>query len=340
MAFEPARVIFEPDALDYPLGKQLLSRFKELNIDVSFTKSHNRITSIPGKTGPEAYREAKRTLVVGVRRGKTFQTCKPSAHYQLPLITSCPGKCEYCYLLTNLGRKPYIRVYVNIEEILALAKGYINERLPETTIFEGAATSDPIPVEPYTGILKQVIGFFATQPSASFRFVTKFTDVDTLLPLDHRGKTRFRFSINSAEVIRRFEHGTPDLGARLEAAGKVVRAGYPVGFIVAPIVADPGWQDQYRELFEKLAAAGLPRASEPLTLEFITHRFTRRARTVINDIFPGSKLDLREENRSKKFGQFGYSKFVYPAELQKEIKSFFQNLAHQHLPEATIEYII
>lgn len=340
MAFEPARVIFEPDALDYPLGKQLLSRFKELKTDITFTKSHNRITGIPGKTGPEAYREAKRTLVVGVRRGKTFQTCKPSAHYQLPLVTSCPGKCEYCYLLTNLGRKPYIRVYVNIEEILALAGRYITERLPDRTVFEGAATSDPIPVEPYTGILKRVIEFFAGQPAANFRFVTKFTDVDTLLPLDHGGKTRFRFSINSAGVIRRFEHGTPDLGARLEAAGKVARAGYPIGFIVAPIVADPGWQDQYRELFEHLEGAGFPRTGSPPTLEFITHRFTRRAKTAITDIFPGSKLDLREENRIKKFGQFGYSKFIYPAELQREIKSYFQDLVDKHLPGATIEYII
>jgi spore photoproduct lyase len=68
-------------------------------------------------------------------------------------------KCEYCYLLTNLGKKPYVRVYVNKEEILSAAKPYIEKRKPENTVFEGAATSDPMPTEPYTGLLGRTINF-------------------------------------------------------------------------------------------------------------------------------------------------------------------------------------
>jgi len=40
------------------------------------------------------------------------------------------------------------------------------------TIFEGAATSDPVPVEPYTGALAETIRFFASQEHGKFRFVT------------------------------------------------------------------------------------------------------------------------------------------------------------------------
>ena len=39
-------------------------------------------------------------------------------------------------------------------KILEQAKKYIDERSPHITIFEGAATSDPIPIEPYTHSLK------------------------------------------------------------------------------------------------------------------------------------------------------------------------------------------
>ena len=53
----------------------------------------------------------------------------------LPLISGCIGQCEYCYLNTNLGDKPLYKVNVNIDDILYKAKEYINERLPETTIF-------------------------------------------------------------------------------------------------------------------------------------------------------------------------------------------------------------
>ena len=83
--------------------------------------------------------------------------------------------CEYCYLATTLGRRPYLRVYVNIEEILAQAAAYISVRSPEITLFEGAATSDPVPTEYLTGLLRRTIEFFARQQYGMFRFVTNMT---------------------------------------------------------------------------------------------------------------------------------------------------------------------
>ncbi|WP_334305981.1 spore photoproduct lyase family protein, partial [Clostridioides difficile] len=98
-------------------------------------------------------------MVVGIRKSLKFQTCKPSANYQLPLVSGCMGRCEYCYLNTQLGDKPFIRVFVNVDEILEQTKKYIEDRKPQVTIFEGAATSDPVPVEPYTNSLKKTIEF-------------------------------------------------------------------------------------------------------------------------------------------------------------------------------------
>ncbi|MCL5289900.1 MAG: spore photoproduct lyase [Eubacteriales bacterium] len=335
----PKRVIFEPHALQYPLGEELMRYFKGLKLPVSLTPSHNRVTSIPGRTRAESYLEGKNTLVVGVRRTMKFESCKPSAHYQLPLATSCPGRCEYCYLMTNLGEKPYVRVYVNIDEVLAAAKGYIEKRKPEITIFEGAATSDPVPVELYTGALKRAVEFFGREDCGRFRFVTKFTDVDSLLGVEHNGKTRFRFSINTESVIKKYEHATPVLSARLAAAKKVAGSGYPLGFLVAPIIATGGWQSDYRELFEKMARV-LNGAEENLTFEFITHRFTKRAKNTILEVFPETGLEMNEESSTFKFGQFGYGKYVYPKELFHEIKSHFTGLVDEFFPAAKIEYFV
>ncbi|SHF42781.1 spore photoproduct lyase [Desulforamulus putei] len=338
--FIPKRVFIEPAALEYELGRRLRDRFRSEGIPVTVTGAHNRVTGIPGKTAQEAFMEAKRTLVVGIRRGKEFQTCKPSAHYQLPLVTSCPGKCEYCYLLTNLGKKPYLRVYVNIEEILDRAKSYIKERLPGETVFEGAATSDPIPVERYTGALRQIIEFFGRQEHARFRFVTKFTDVDSLLDAKHNGRTRFRFSLNAEPVIKNFEHGTPSMQERAAAAGKVAGAGYPLGFLVAPIILYDGWQQGYSELFQELDRVLDPLSRQDLTFEFITHRFTRRAKNNINEIFPHSRLDMDEEKRQFKYGQFGYGKYVYPKESLAEVKEHMENLVNRYFPAARVEYLV
>jgi spore photoproduct lyase len=67
------------------------------------------------------------------------------------------GHCHYCYLQTTMGDRPYIRVYVNLEEIFEAARQYIRERAPEITRFEAACTSDPVGIEHISGSLKRAI---------------------------------------------------------------------------------------------------------------------------------------------------------------------------------------
>ncbi|EPZ58852.1 spore photoproduct lyase domain protein [[Clostridium] sordellii ATCC 9714] len=159
--FNPKRVIFEKGTLDTDIGKNIYNKIKN-NPDIEIINaSSNKIKShIPGDNLYEQYRSGKETLVVGYRKSLKFQTCKPSANYQLPLVSGCMGRCEYCYLNTQLGDKPFVKVFVNTDDVLKKAKQYIDERLPSITIFEGAATSDPVPLEPYTNSLKQTIEFF------------------------------------------------------------------------------------------------------------------------------------------------------------------------------------
>lgn len=339
MTFEPKRVLIEQKALDYTLGAKLYDYFKDRDVELKIIKSHNRVTGIPGKTPQQGYFEAKRTLVIGVRKSEKFQTCKPSAHYQLPLATSCPGKCEYCYLQTNLGRKPYIRIYVNVDEILDRTTEYIVERKPEITIFEGAATSDPIPVEYLTGSLAKVITYFGQQEYGRFRFVTKFTDVDSLLNIDHRGHTTFRFSINSPYVINTFEHNTPTMDERIFAAGKIAKANYPLGFIVGPIMFYENWQDEYETMLKELSRV-IPQTQQSLTFELITHRFTKRAKTNILSLYPKTKLEMDEDKRQLKYGQFGYTKYVYPKEVLHGFKDFFTKQIDEKFPQARISYFV
>lgn len=338
--FLPARAFFEPAALDYPLGRSLHDRLKKLAVPITLTASHNRITGLPGKTPAELYREAKRTLVVGVRKSTAFATCRPSADFQLPLATSCPGMCEYCYLATTLGRRPYLRVYVNIGEILAKARAYIDARVPKVTVFEGAATADPLPSEYLTGLLYTTIEYFGRQPLGRFRFVTKYDAVDSLLAAEHNGHTRFRFSLNAPSIIRRYEHLTPDLPARVAAAAKVAGAGYPLGFIIAPIFHYPGWRQEYGDLVAALAGALPPAAGDDLTFELITHRFTKRAKANIEAIFPASSLPMVEEERKYKYGQFGYGKYIYGDEAMAEIKAFMSEQLARHFPAAKLEYLV
>lgn len=338
--FQPRRVFFEQRAMAYPLAQELYDRFKAAKIPIRMIESHNRVTGIPGGTPQIAYREAKRTLVVGVKVGLELDTCRPSADYEFAMGTSCPGGCQYCYLATTLGRKPYVRVYVNIDEILDSVRHYIEAHLPATTSFEASSTSDPLAVEHLTGNLGRAVTFFGQQEHGLLRLTTKFHLVESLLNLPHNGRTRFRFSVNSEKVITSYEQQTATLYERLAAAIKVARAGYPLGFVIAPLFLYPGWQRDYGKLLDDLheALALTNPLGDNLTFELIQHRFTKSAKRVILERFPHTQLDLNEEQRMYKWGKYGRGKYVYPKEAARELEQYMRTEITRRFPQATVEY--
>lgn len=339
--FIPKRIIFEKNSLNYEIGKNIYNKFKgKPNIEIINLSSNKVKQNIPGENLYDFYREGKNTLVVGVKKGFKFQSCKPSAHYQLPLVSGCIGQCEYCYLNTNLGDKPYIKVNANVEDILKEAQKYIDERLPETTIFEGSATSDPVPIEPYTNALKKSIEFFGKSDKGRFRFVTKFNDVDTLLDAKHNGNTEIRFTINTDKVISEYENKTAPIDKRIEASVKVAKAGYRIGYIIAPVFLYEGWKEDYKKMLLDLNSK-LPEDLEyPVTFEIISHRYTTRAKSIILEVFPETTLPMVDEERKYKYGQFGYGKFVYDKEALQDMKEFFTEQIENIFRDKVILYII
>lgn len=339
--FIPKRILFEKGSLDYEMGNSIYEKFKDnskveiINLNSNKVKQH-----IPGEELYDFYREGKSTLVVGIKKGFKFQSCKPSAHYQLPLVSGCTGHCQYCYLNTNLGDKPFIKVNVNIDDILKQAQKYIDERLPQVTIFEGSATSDPIPIEPYTHSLKKTIEFFSNNEHGKFRFVTKYSDVDTLLNINHNGKTEIRFTLNTEKVIRDYENRTASFDMRLEGCEKIARAGYPIGFIIAPVFLYEGWKEDYKDLLYKLNNKLSKDLSIPITFEVISHRYTTRAKNIISQVFPENSLPMNDEERKYKYGQFGYGKYVYTKEQLEEMKEFFTSEINDIFVNKEIKYII
>lgn len=339
--FIPKRIIFEKDSLNYETGKRIYQHFvHNTDVDIIELKGNKIKENIPGNNPCDFYKEGKNTLVVGAKKGLAFQTCKPSAHYQLPLVSGCIGQCQYCYLNTNLSDKPYMKINVNVDEILERADEYIKTRLPEITVFEGSATSDPVPAEPYTKLLKQTIEYFGKSEYGRFRFVTKYTDIDTLLTLEHNHHTEIRFTLNTDYVINQYEGRTPSADKRIKACQKVLEAGYPTGFIIAPVFLYDHWKKDYAKLLEHLKEALPSYVSHPFTFEVISHRYTTRAKNIIMEIFPDTRLPMMDEERRYQYGQFGYGKFVYTKEQLEEIKEFFYKVIADNFKNAQIKYII
>ena len=97
--------------------------------------------------------------------------------------------------------------------------------------------------------------------------------------------TRIRFSVNSDYVIKTL-NPPPPAEERIEAAGKIAHAGYPLGFIIAPIIWYDGWQEGYAELLQSWQIPCLEEATKDLTFEMIQHRFTKTAKATIEKRYP------------------------------------------------------
>ncbi|RAJ92524.1 spore photoproduct lyase [Larkinella arboricola] len=337
----PKRVLFTPDALQEPFGQQIYERVSALDLPIEILKN-NRLTGLRGKDDRETYRIAKNTLAVvkAPPSSLRLQPVPPSADWQMNLAEGCPAHCQYCYLAGSLQGPPVTRVFANLPQLLANTASY--EQPGKITTFEVSCYTDVIGIEHLTGSLAECIRYFGSRPDAHLRFVSKYDQVESLLDLPHNGRTRARLSLNAESIARRMEGGTASVEARLQALRKLALppplggGGYPVGVVLAPIMPIPNWREHYTELLDRLADA-LDFDCD-LTVEFITHRFTPGSKTVLQEWYPNTSLEMEEAGRAEKRNKFGGLKYVYRPDDMKELRTFFYTEWRRRFPDAPILY--
>jgi spore photoproduct lyase len=336
----PNRVLITPAALAEPWSQQILSRIQSLNLPIE-ELPRNRLNGLRGEDERETYDISKRTLAIVTAPPSSFKLSPipPSADWQFHLAEGCPAHCQYCYLAGSLSGPPVIRVFANLPQILENLAAYEQKNL---TSFEVSCYTDPLGIEHLTGSLAECIRYFGTRPHAHLRWVSKFDRVENLLDLPHHGHTRCRMSVNAAPISGKFEGGTASVKARLQALRRLALppsqggGGYPIGVVIAPIMAMENWREHYTHLFELISEA--LDFNCDLTFELITHRFTPSSKEVLKTWYPQSKLDMNEDERTTKRNKFGGIKYVYDSKTMKELRQFFESTIRQCYPTAQVLY--
>ena len=345
----PRRVLITPSARAWPLARKIAERASALGSEIVDLRA-DRLEPLRGEDERETYVRSKTTLAVVVSppSQRRLQPIPPSADWQFHLARGCPAHCQYCYLAGSLPGPPVTRVYANLPEILDGLSGYLGtgsvtsmsrDRAAEGTTFEASCYTDPLALEHLTGGLAETMAFFGRWEAAvQLRWTTKFDAVEPLLAIDHRKRTRVRFSVNARSITRRFEGGTASPSERIGALEKLARVGYPVGLTIAPIMPLANWRVEYGELLTLVERATHEIANLDLSIELITHRFTPGSKDVLLGWYPTTKLEMDETSRSLKRTKFGSTKYVYRKDVMRELKAFFEAAIAERLPRARILY--
>ena len=331
--FKPKAIYYEKEILEYPLGKQLMEKYE--NVEKIEIDNHNNIEEMRKKQNSE-FADMKRNLIIGIRKTHKFVENHKTSDFLVPYTSSgCTASCMYCYLVCNYNKCAYLRLFVNREQMLEKIIRTANKAEKDLT-FEIGSNSDLILENTITGNLPWTIENFKNVEKGYLTFPTKFDMVDDILELDHRGKVIIRMSVNPEIIINRVEFGTSRLKGRIEAINKLKETGYKVGILIAPVIMVENWKELYLELIQRLNQELSEKVKKDVFFEIIFMTYSFVHIKINEEAFPNA---INLYNKEIMTGR-GKGKYMYKIELRKDGEIFFREQMKKYFPTNEIEYIV
>jgi spore photoproduct lyase len=284
--YDIARLLIDRPLLDHPYACHVCDQFPDAEI-------------IPLDSGNVPHQKTsltwnKHTIHLTTFPGSFIKDCPATGapylccQYRiLSSIIGCPIDCSYCILQHYLGAQP-IRVFVNWEDMYAQVRDYV-VKYPDRLIRIGSGElADSLAMEPWLGMAKAWIPFFARFPNAVLELKTKTANIEWLASVHHGGRTVIGWSLNPSTIAASEERGSAPVEDRIRAASDVVAMGYKVAFHFDPILTYTWWEELYRELIRRLCSA-VP-ASSVAWVSLGSLRFPPPLRGIIRRRFPKSRI--------------------------------------------------
>ena len=218
---------------------------------------------------------------------------------------NCPLNCTYCILRFYLNF-PATLIFTNVEDILPEAATKI-QRYPKRLFRIGTGElGDSLALSGSRYFAERAVKFFANMPNVLFELKSKTTYINSIMPLNHGGKTILSWSLNPQEIIRKEESAAANLSERLSAAKRAQDAGFLIGFHLDPIINLPDGNRLYSELCEAIYDAVDPAGIAWISLGSL--RFPPSMKDAMIERYPKSALPYGEMIR----GIDGKLRYVRP----------------------------
>ena len=253
--FLPEELIVEHSSVSSPIYANLRRTLPQ--VPVTFVDSMGSDGSAASAQG-DRFGAAKNKLYLSRHKGDFLKKCPGSDgqvccnYFVLNFASNCPMDCSYCYLQEYLLDNVALKVFSNVEDMIDETDRTLQKHRRVFFRIGTGEITDSLALEPYTGMVRELIPYFAEQPNVLLELKTKSDRVDSLLGVDPKDRVVVAWSMNPQRVIDLDEHGTASLGERLAAASRCQGAGYRLGFHFDPMIEYRGWETDYQTMIEQV----------------------------------------------------------------------------------------
>lgn len=254
----------------------------------------------------------KKHLLITHFYGRRLKPCPGTSnhiccgYYVINAITNCPMDCSYCVLQGYLNN-PFLTLYTNWNDLLDEIDDFLSRGQQSLLRLGTGELSDSLALEPIFPVSRFLIEFFSKRQKAILELKTKSPNIDSLLGLDHQGKTVISWSVNPPKMIEREEMRTAPLEERIVAARKCQEKGYLLGFHFDPILYHEGWEKEYQETILQLFKQIDPKRVSWISLGGF--RYPPNLKAIAEERFPKTEVFLGELFPGRD-GKFRYLKEI------------------------------
>lgn len=253
MKFKFRHIYINRSARDDEVTRRVLQYYK--GVASTFISDSDRLSD---RLSEFSVKEGKQVLLLTRFKSNFLRPCPGTAasyrccnYLVINETTNCPIDCSYCILQTYINN-PVIIVYTNTDHIVHELQSLSSLNLERILRVGTGELTDSLALDPVTGLSEQLLPQIQKLPNVLLELKTKTDHIYHLLT-HNPWRIIISWSINPLNRVKSDEKKSAPLFNRLKAAQKAMQHGFLIGLHFDPIIYEPEWAQNYRELIEQLS---------------------------------------------------------------------------------------
>ncbi|HJU09534.1 MAG TPA: hypothetical protein VJ728_01590, partial [Candidatus Binataceae bacterium] len=226
----------------------------------------------------------------------------------------------------HLANNPAFQIYANYHDAFDELDRLARADSARSFRIGTGELADSLALDSLTGISRDLVSYFSEHPNLMLELKTKTDEIDNLLELDPRGRTLVSWSLSPNHVFVSSERNSAPPESRIDAARRVLAAGYKVGFHLDPVIAYPGAAQDYLALLDDVFDAVQPKDIAFFSIGGL--RMTPGLRSAARRRFPDDLMLLGEDvlGEDGRYRTFTPLRFQLFSRLRERIAKASANL--------------